>query len=501
MTPTSPSRDARQDVPQHESEPYRGIHPGGRTRLLSWPVLAWGLWDWGSAAFNAVITTFVFTVYLTGSGFGEKAANESALSLGLSIAGAVIALLAPVTGQRADRAGRTVFWLGAYTAVVVAISAALFLVLPRPSHLWLGITLLGIGNIFFELASVNYNGILPQIATKDRVGAVSGLGWGMGYVGGIVLLLILYVGFISPDVGWFGVTADNGLSVRVSMLVAAAWFGLSAIPVLVSQSGTRGRRRRQAVLDDAQRGADREKAGLEAEPAEPAEPLSGLTARARRQESVWGSYRRLWRTLVALHRTHPEVLWFLLAAAIFRDGLAGVFTYGGVIAQNTFGFSSGDVLVFAVAANVIAGVATIASGRLDDRLGPRKVIIWSLTILVCAGIGVFLLHSGGAKVFWTLGLILAGCVGPAQSAARSFLARVIPEGREGEIFGLYATTGRAVSFLAPAMYGMFIWIGVLVDGEEASHWGILGIILVLVVGLLLTARIKDPAGHITDLGD
>ena len=485
-------------APQHETKPYSGIHPGGPTRLLSWPVLAWGLWDWGSAAFNAVITTFVFTVYLTGPDFGVKAANESALSLGLSIAGFIIALLAPVTGQRADRAGRTVFWLGAYTTIVVAISAALFLVLPRPSHLWLGIALLGVGNIFFELASVNYNGILPQIATRDRVGAVSGLGWGMGYVGGIVLLLIVYVGFINPRVGWFGVTADNGLNVRASMLVAAVWFGLSAIPVLVTQSGRRGRRRRQAILEDAQRGADREKAGLEAEPAEPSQ---GPAVRVRRQESIWGSYKRLWRTLVALHRTHPEVLWFLLAAAIFRDGLAGVFTYGGVVAQNTFGFTSGDVLVFAVAANVIAGVATIASGALDDRIGPRRVIIGSLTILVCAGVGVFFLHSGGARVFWVLGLVLAGCVGPTQSAARSFLARVIPKGREGEIFGLYATTGRAVSFLAPAMYGTFIWIGVLVDGEEASHWGILGIMLVLVIGLLLTVRIKDPAGHITDLGD
>ena len=242
-------------------EPRSGPHPDGRTRLLSWPVLAWGLWDWGSAAFNAVITTFVFTVYLTSSAFGEKASNESSLSLGLSIAGAFIALLAPVTGQRSDRAGRTVFWLGAYTMVVVAISAALFLVLPEPGYLWFGIALLGIGNVFFELASVNYNGILSQIATKDRVGAVSGLGWGMGYIGGIVLLLIVYVGFINPEVGWFGVTGENGLNVRVSMIVAAVWFCLSAIPVLVTQSGRRGRRLRQAVLDEARRGADRERAG------------------------------------------------------------------------------------------------------------------------------------------------------------------------------------------------------------------------------------------------
>ena len=221
MAQTSPSpggpRTARSPSP--ENDPASAV----RSPLLTWPVLAWGLWDWGSAAFNAVVTTFVFTVYLTSSAFGEKATTESSLSVGLAIAGACIALLAPVTGQRADRAGRTIFWLGAYTAAVVVISAALFFVLPHPGYLWLGIALLGAGNVFFELASVNYNGILSRITTKDRVGAVSGLGWGMGYIGGIVLLVILLVGFISPDVGWFGVTKTDGLNIRVSMIVAAGW--------------------------------------------------------------------------------------------------------------------------------------------------------------------------------------------------------------------------------------------------------------------------------------
>lgn len=466
-------------------------------RLFTGPVLAWGMWDWGSAAFNAVITTFVFSVYLTSSSFGDPGDTQTALSLGLTVAGVFIALLAPVLGQRADREGRTVFWLAVHTSAVVAISAAMFFVLPSPGYLWFGITLLGLGNVFFELASVNYNGILSRLTTKDRVGAVSGLGWGMGYLGGIVLLLILYVGFISPDVGWFGVTAENGMKVRASMLVAAAWFGLSALPVLVTQSGKRGRRQVQAAAERAQRGSDRDLAGLEAEPVEPLSSSAGLV----RKESIWTSYRKLWRTLVALRRTHPEVLWFLLAAAVFRDGLAGIFTYGGVIAQSTFGFGPDDVLIFAIVSNVVAGVVTIASGRLDDLLGPRTVIIGSLVLLVLAGLGVFFLHSNGKVVFWTLGLVLAGCVGPAQSAARSFLTRVIPHGREGEIFGLYATTGRAVSFLAPAMYGVAIQAGMHATGHKTEYWGILGVVLVLVLGLVLMLRVKEPEGHIQDLGD
>ena len=462
---------------------------GSRTRLLSWPVIAWGLWDWGSAAFNAVITTFVFTVYLVSDSFGPKADNESALSMGLAIAGLFIALLAPVTGQRSDRAGRTVFWLGGYTAVVIAVSAALFLVRPAPGYLWLGIVLLGVGNIFFELASVNYNAILNHLASKDRIGAVSGLGWGMGYLGGIVLLLILYVALVGPS-PLISFPAGSGMGVRIAMLVSAAWFGLLALPVLINRSRSSGRSHTE---DDAEVGEGmssaepgRDRAGMEVEPDE------AVSHSVERKESILTSYKLLWRTLLQLHHFQPRLLWFLLAAAVFRDGLAGVFTYGGIIAQNTFGFSSGDVILFAIAANIVAGVATIGVGRLDDRFGPRNVIMASLGILVVAGVLVFLLHSAGTAAFWVLGLLLSACVGPAQSAARSFLARLIPEGQEGEIFGLYATTGRAVSFMAPMMYGVFIHLGTRVVGPGASYWGILGIVAVLATGLLLMLRVGDP---------
>ena len=462
---------------------------GSRTRLLSWPVIAWGLWDWGSAAFNAVITTFVFTVYLVSDSFGPKADNESALSMGLAIAGLFIALLAPVTGQRSDRAGRTVFWLGGYTAVVVAVSAALFLVRPAPGYLWLGIVLLGVGNIFFELASVNYNAILNHLASKDRIGAVSGLGWGMGYLGGIVLLLILYVALVGPS-PLISFPAGSGMGVRIAMLVSAAWFGLSSLPVLINRSRSSGRSHTE---DDAEVGEGmssaepgRDRAGMEVEPDE------AVSHSVERKESILTSYKLLWRTLLQLHHFQPRLLWFLLAAAVFRDGLAGVFTYGGIIAQNTFGFSSGDVILFAIVANIVAGVATIGVGRLDDRFGPRNVIMASLGILVVAGVLVFLLHSAGTAAFWVLGLLLSACVGPAQSAARSFLARLIPEGQEGEIFGLYATTGRAVSFMAPMMYGVFIYLGTRVVGPGASYWGILGIVAVLATGLLLMLRVGDP---------
>lgn len=445
-----------------------------RHEVLNKTVLSWAAWDWGSAAFNAVATTFVFSVYLTSGLFVDSDEATSALGIGLAIAGFVIALLAPITGQRADRRGKGTFWLGVNTFIVVGLTAAMFFVRPDSplgpaGALWLGIALLGLGNIFFEFASVNYNAMLGRISAPHNMGRISGLGWGAGYVGGIVLLLILFVGFIHPEVGWFGVTGEDGLNIRVAMLLAAAWFGLSAIPVLFA---VRGRAFETPQADD-------------------------------QHESIVTSYKLLWRTVKRLWKESPNIIHFLIASAIFRDGLAGVFTFGAVIAAGTFGFSKSEVLIFGVAANVVAGVATIGFGALDDKFGPKAVILLSLVSMVLAGGAVFVFHNGGSKVFWVFGLILCIFVGPAQSASRSFLARIIPPGREGEVFGLYATTGRAVSFLAPAMTALFIEIGkrVVDEGQSAQYWGILGIALILLAGLVLMLRVKSHSEQITSFDD
>lgn len=436
--------------------PTSRTSPRTRRTRFGWPVYAWSLWDWGSAAFNAVITTFVFTVYLTSTDlFGPGASQQ--LGWALAGAGLFIAVVAPVAGLRSDRSGRRTFWLGFNTMAVVVISASLFFVQPDPSYLWLGLILLGAGNIFFEFASVNYYAMLNGLSTPSTIGRVSGLGWGLGYIGGIVLLLFVYFGFINPEVGLFGITSENGMDVRVTMLICALWTLIFSIPVL------------RAVRDDkTTRGTL---------------PRLGLI----------GSYRLLFRSVSDVWRQDHHTVYFLVASAIFRDGLAGVFTFGGVIAATVFGFTPGEVIIFGVVANLVAGVATILFGALDDWLGPKRVIIGSLVAMILAGLGVFLFYDRGATVFWVLGLVLCIFVGPAQSASRTFLARLIPEGKEGELFGLYATTGRAVSFLSPAMFSVAIGLGMAVTGlsvDDAQYWGIVGILAVLLLGLLLLLPVR-----------
>jgi MFS transporter, UMF1 family len=419
------------------------------TRIPRSQVFSWALWDWGSASFNAVITTFVFTVYLTSTdAFGGTDFVSAQLGWWIGGAGLVIALLAPITGQRSDGSGRRKLWLAVNTYIVVVLSALMFFVEPKPGLLVLGLFLIAAGTVFFEFAAVNYNAMLHQVSTPKTIGRISGFGWAMGYFGGIVLLLILYFGFIHPEVGLFGVTGADGLSVRVSMLIAAAWFGLSALPLLFKV------------------------------------PEFRAPTTKRERIGFLRSYAILGRDIAKLWRESRPTLGFLVASAVFRDGLTGVFTFGGILAAGTFGFSGGDVIVFAIAANVVAGLSTLLVGSLDDRIGPKPVMVTALVGTILAALAVFAFHEGGTVVFWTFGLIMCLFVGPAQSASRSFLSRIVPAERQGEMFGLYATTGKAATFLAPTAFALFVTL------FGAQVWGVLGIALILLVGLILLLPVK-----------
>lgn len=429
-------------------------------------ILAWASWDWGSAAFNAVMTTFVFTVYLTSNAFGGKDEASAVLGGALAVAGLAIALLAPVTGQRSDAGGRRKLWLGVNTAAVAVLTGLCFFVFPQPEFLLLGVTLIALGNVFFEFAGVNYNAMLAQISTPRNIGKVSGIGWGAGYLGGIVALLIVLQLFVQPSFEWFGASTQDSLNIRLVAVFSALWFFIFALPVLF---------------------------------AVPELPRTGRAARL----GIVASYRLLFRRIRAIYATSPHTIYFLLASAVFRDGLAAVFTFGGIIAAGTFGFELSQVIFFAIFGNVVAAVGAIIGGFLDDRVGPKAVIIGSLAGLLVAGTVILVLGNGdysffgmdwaGSTTFWVFGLFLCLFVGPAQSSSRAYLARLAPHGESGELFGLYATTGRAVSFLAPALFTLCITVATpLVAAGEAQRWGILGIMVVLLAGLLVLLPVKSP---------
>src|SRR5262245_13395765 len=197
------------------------VERGRSSRTNRGQILAWGLWDWGSAAFNAVIVTFVFSVYLTdavGADLPGPVSANSWLGWSLGLAGLLIAILAPVTGQRADAGGRRKLSLAVWTGLVIACTFGLFFVRNDYTYLWLGLVLFGLGSIFFELAEVSYNAMLRQISAPANIGRVSGLGWSLGYFGGIVLLLGLYTLLIAGTGerrGLLQVSTADGINIRV----------------------------------------------------------------------------------------------------------------------------------------------------------------------------------------------------------------------------------------------------------------------------------------------
>src|SRR5258705_8780665 len=335
--------------------------------------------------------------------------------------------------------------------MVVLLTSAMSLIRDDPSYLLAGLLLLGFTAACNDLASVPYNAMLRQLTTPETSGRVSGFGWAAGYVGSMVLILVIYTGFITGDgrtVGLLDIPTADGQNVRAAMLVTAAWMAAFAVPVLIGP------------------------------------PPADLEPPARASIGVLGAYRKLWSDLGAEWRRDRNVVYYLLASAVFRDGLGGVFTFGAVLGVTVYGISPADVLLFGVSANVVAAAGAALGGLVDDRVGSKTVILSSLAAMIA--VGLTLMALSGAAAFWVCGLLLCLFIGPAQSSARTLLLRMTSHGKEGMAFGLYTMTGRAVAPLAPFMFSTFVTV------FGADRAGIGGLMLVLAAGASAMVAVRVP---------
>ncbi|MPV37587.1 MFS transporter [Georgenia subflava] len=408
---------------------------------------AWSLWDLGSNAFNTVILSFVFSVYVTGTVAADPENGQQVYSNAQTVAGILVALLAPLMGAWADRVRNRRLLLTIATLGVVASMAAMWFVKPENSYLLLGVTLIALASVIAEIAGVFYNGMLLQISSPTTVGRISGTAWALGYVGGVVALVIALFGFIL-DGGMLGVPTEDAQNARAVALLCAGWFLVFSIPVMVW--GPR------EVPD---------------------------TARVREPFRPLQAYRDIIARVVRMWRTERHLLHFLLSSAVYRDGLGAVFAFAGVIAATSYGMDTVDVAVFGIAANVIAAIGTWVFGKVDDRVGPRPVIVGALTAMIVFGLIIVAFDS--TAVFWVFGMGIAALVGAVQSASRTLLTRMMPADEANETFGLYATAGRAVSFISPALIAIFTAVA-------GARMGMLGIVLTLALGLLAFWPLRVP---------
>ena len=406
---------------------------------------SWALYDWANSAFFTIILTFVFAQYFSVSVIQDEVAGTRAWGNIVGIAGVVIAILAPILGAIADQSGRRKPWLISFTLLCVISSAMLWTVTPDQSQFWTAALWVGLGTLGAEFAFIFYNSMLPDLARPERTGRWSGWAWGLGYVGGIASLVVALYGFIEADGTFFNLDRDAAEHVRATFVLVAVWYLVFALPAFFFI---------------------------------PDRPSTGLSLGAATRAGLVQL-----KESIAHVRQYRDIVRFLVARMLYTDGLATIFTFGGVYAAGTFNMSPTEVLQFAIALNVTAGLGALGFAWIDDALGGRNTILLSLVGLGCSAFAILVVD--GATAFWIWGMILGIFVGPLQSASRSHLARVAPPHLQTQMFGLFAFSGKATAFAGPLLVG---WVTSVTDSQR---WGMSTILLFLLIGFVL--MLKVPA--------
>ena len=409
--------------------------------------IAWCVFDWANSGYPTVIVTFVFAAYFAQAVAPSPTVGTTQWGYALSISGVFIALLSPAVGAVADRGGPRKPWLGGFSAVCMAAAATLWLVRPDPDDVLLGLVIFAIGNGAFEIATVFYNAMLPGLVPERRLGRLSGWGWGLGYLGGLVCLVIALVVFVQPETPPFGLDKQAAENVRIVGPMVAAWYALFALPLFLWT---------------------------------PDRPSSHLPLR----DAVALGLGDLMRTFRDIRR-HADIARFLAARILYIDGLNTLFAFGGIYAAGTFGMTLDEIIRFGIAMNVTAGLGAAGFAWIDDRIGARPTILIALGGMIALGIPLLLVETKAG--FWLLALPLGIFMGPAQAASRSLMARLAPVGKSTEMFGLFALSGKITAFLGPAV------LAFTTDAFASQRAGMATVLVFLALGGLILLTVREPA--------
>ena len=405
--------------------------------------ISWCLFDWANSPFPTVVITFVFAAYFTEGIVGDSVRGTALWGNAMALSGLAIAILGPILGAFADAHGQRKPWLFVAAAITVVAGGLLWTAEPSVAFVVRVLVLVVVANTAFELCMVFYNAMLPGLVSRDRLGRLSGWGWGLGYAGGLVCLLVALFGLVKAEPPPFGLDPTNAEPVRAVALLVSIWFIVFAWPLF-------------AFVPDGK-----------------ARPFG---------KSVRRGWHQLRRTLGAL-RGQATIVRFLIARMFFIDGLNTLFAFGGIFAAGTFGMTLTEVLYFGVALNVTAGVGAFAFAWVDDWFGAKRTLIICLCGLLIAGVTALLALT--VEWFWGAGLIIGIFIGPTQSASRSLMARLAPRKQVNEMFGLFALSGRVTAFAGPALVG---WVTLAADSQR---WGMATIYVFFVVGLIVLLPLKD----------
>lgn len=440
------------------------------------------MFDWASQPYNTVLLTFIFGPYFAeivsnqgiSAGVDEAQANANAQSLwtlGLTISGIVIALLAPILGAVADSTGRRMPYVYAFSFFYILGSAGLWLAYPDASNTVLVLAFFIVGLIGMEFATAFTNAMLPELGGPSDLGRISGSGWAVGYAGGLVALVIVLCFLAENNEGrtLIGIAPILGLDTELREGTrsvgpfTALWYFVFMIPFFVWV-------RRDNNVSVAATGSVK----------------SGLVG--------------LVKTLRKLPES-PSFAAYLGSSMLYRDGLSGMYTIGGIYAYGVLGWSVVDVGIFGILTVAFGAVAAWVGGYADSKYGPKPVIVACVILLCLAAIGIVSIsrtsimglavsESSAAPdiAFYLCGAIIGAAGGVLQAASRTMLVRQANPTRMTEAFGIYALAGKATAFLAPALISLATYLS---DSQRIGVSPVLGLFL---FALLLLLWVK-PEGE------
>ena len=427
-------------------------------------IFSWSLYDFANQPFTTLIVTFIYGTFFTKVIAENEIAGTLLWSRGITITAIVVALLSPIMGAFADRGGYRKLYLIFWTWV--SIIGSILLWYPQEGQVVFALTAFIIGNIGFEMGGVFCNAFLPEIASKENIGRVSGYGWSFGYVGGLIALIIGYFCFVNPEIPIFNLDKITHEHIRGTNIMVAVWFAIFSIPtfLFVHQKRHQGRSNENLIRDSL--------------------------------NQVKDTFRNI--------RQYKEMTMFLLARLFYNDGLITVFAFGGIYAAGTFGFSFKEVFMFGIVLNVMAGLGAFLLGFVDDMIGGKQTIqISNIGLIIACMIAVLAPNRDlftmslpligntvitGRTMFWIAGILIGIFSGPNQSASRSLMARFVPKNKENEFFGFFAFSGKATAFMGPFL------LGYLTQIFGSQRYGVAVVLIFLVVGALLLRHVDETAG-------
>ncbi|MBT4568644.1 MAG: MFS transporter [Marinovum sp.] len=445
-------------------------------------IWGWFFYDWASQPFHTLLMTFVFgpyfaivaSQYYMGIGQDETLADANAQivwSNCLAITGLIIGFGGPILGAIADTTGLRKPWIGTFSVIYLITALALWFTLPDGSNMWLMLSVFGLCFIMAEYTYIFTNAQLPSLGSIDEVGKISGSGFGFGYAGGVLSLLIMLLFFVEQDNGktmileldpLFGLDASQKEGTRFVGPFVAIWFAIFMIPYFAWVREDKSLRRKLNISE-------------------------GLT-------NLVGSIKSL--------PSRKSLFSYLVASMFYRDALNGLYTFGGTYAVLVLNWNIVKLGQFGIIAAVSAALFSWLGGFLDRRIGPKPVIVVMVCILtvVCFVIvNTSLTHVFGVAVpegsnlpdlvFYTCGVFIGGMGGILQSASRSMMVRHTRLEKATEGFGLYALSGRATAFLAPALIG----IVTAISGD--ARIGISPLVGLFIVGLVLLFWVHPKGEH------